>query len=91
MLQLRRVVGLSMLPTFRPGAIVLGLKGLRPKAGSIVVAEHDGLELIKRVSKIGPEGFYLVGDNASRSTDSRTYGWFASQTIKSVIIGSIKS
>jgi len=90
MIQIRRVVGPSMMPAFRPGAIVLGLTWLRPKAGSVVVAEHGGLELIKRVSRLGPEGAYLFGDNAAQSTDSRTYGWFAPASIRSVIIGSIQ-
>jgi type IV secretory pathway protease TraF len=79
-----------MLPTFRPGTIVLGSKWLRPRIGSIVVAERDGFELIKRVAQTGPEGFYLLGDNANQSTDSRAYGWFAPRSIKSVIIRSIR-
>ena len=86
----RRIVGRSMLPTLSPGTIVLGLKWLRPRVGSVVVAKRDGLELIKRVAKIGPEGLYLLGDNAQQSTDSRVYGWFSPRSIKSVIIGSIK-
>ena len=90
MLHVRRVVGPSMVPAFRPGAIVLGLKWLRPKVGSVVVAEHEGLELIKRVAKVGVRGFYLLGDNARQSTDSREYGWFTPGSIKSVIIGSLK-
>lgn len=90
MLTVRRVTGHSMQPTFRPGTIVLGLKWLRPRPGSVVVAERDGLEIIKRVGEVGKQGFYLLGDNSAGSTDSRTYGWFAPGSIKSVIIGSIK-
>ncbi len=90
MLTVRRVIGHSMQPTFRPGAVVVGLKGLRPRPGSVVVAERDGLEIIKRVGEVGERGFYLLGDNPAASTDSRTYGWFAPNSIKSVIIGSIK-
>lgn len=90
MLQIRRVVGPSMLPAYRPGTIVLGLRWLRPKIGSVVVAEHGGQEIIKRVTDVSEQGFYLRGDNAAHSTDSRAYGWFAPQAVKSVIIGSIK-
>ena len=79
-----------MLPTFRPGAVVFGLRLLRPKVGSVVVAKHNGLELIKRVAKVSQGGVYLLGDNLERSTDSRIYGWFDMRDIKSVIIGSIK-
>lgn len=90
MLQIRRVVGPSMAPAYSPGTIVLGAKWLRPRVGNVVVAERGGREIIKRVVQTGELGFYLLGDNPSQSTDSRTYGWFAPQTIKSVIIGSIK-
>ncbi len=90
MITLRRVVGPSMQPSFRPGAIVLGLGWLKPRAGSVVVAEHKGLEIIKRVAEVGERGLYLLGDNPAQSTDSRSYGWFAPSSIKSVIIGSIK-
>jgi phage repressor protein C with HTH and peptisase S24 domain len=90
MMHVRRVVGPSMEPTYQPGAVVLGLKWLRPKVGSVVVAEHGGRELIKRVARIEEQGFYLLGDNSEHSTDSRTYGWFAPKDVKSVIIGSIQ-
>lgn len=79
-----------MQPTYRPGTIVLGLKWAKPRVGSVVVAERNGLEIIKRIGDIGEQGFYLLGDNPAESTDSRTYGWFAPGSIKSVIIGSIK-
>lgn len=90
MLQVRRVVGQSMQPAYRPGTIVLGLRWLRPRVGSVVVAQHDGRELIKRVARVGQQGVYVLGDNSQYSTDSRMYGWLALNDIKSVIIGSIK-
>jgi len=90
MVTIRRIVGDSMRPTFSPGTIVLGLRFIRPRVGNIVVAEYDGREIIKRVAHIGSEGVYVLGDNADQSTDSRSYGWLAPQTIKSVIVGSIK-
>jgi type IV secretory pathway protease TraF len=87
MLMIRRVVGASMHPALRQGAIVLGLRWRRPRVGSIVVADMGGREIIKRVAKVGGQGYYLLGDNAGHSTDSRTYGWFSPGSIKSVIIG----
>lgn len=86
---IRRVVGVSMLPSYRPGAIVVGIRRLRPRIGSVVVAELDGREIIKRVERVSRRGFYLVGDNANQSTDSRKYGWFAPSLIKGVVIGSL--
>lgn len=90
MLLVRRVVGESMQPTYKPGSIVFGLRWLlRPRIGGVVVADLHGCEVIKRVSDINADGLFLLGDNSSRSTDSRTHGRFLPHTIKGVIIGSI--
>lgn len=71
---IRRVVGVSMLPTLRPGQIVLALGLLPLRAGDIVVAEVGGREVIKRIATIDEAGAMLLGDNLSSSTDSRDYG-----------------
>lgn len=89
MFVVRRVVGDSMLPEYRPGTIVVGVSWLRPKVGRVVVARHGGREIIKRVARIENEGIFVLGDNPSRSTDSRSYGYLPPRTIKSVIIWSI--
>lgn len=86
---IRRVVGESMLPAYRPGAIIVGVSRLKPRKGSVVVAELDGREIIKRVARVGRRGFYLLGDNSNQSTDSRKYGWFPPKLIKGVVIGSL--
>jgi signal peptidase I len=90
MLMIRRVVGPSMQPTLSSGELVLGLRWRRARVGSIVIADVNGREIIKRVAKIGERGIYLLGDNLTYSTDSRAYGWLTSSAIKGVIIGSIK-
>lgn len=87
MLFVRRVVGASMLPLFRPGTLVLAWQYKKPKVGDVVVAKRGTLEIIKRVSSITPDGYFLLGDNASASTDSRTYGWFDPVAVKGVVIG----
>jgi hypothetical protein len=86
----RRVVGSSMQPTYGPGAIVLGLRWRRPKVGDVVMADLHGREIVKRVSDVGPLGYYLLGDNAVHSSDSRKHGWFTSRDIKGIIIGGIR-
>lgn len=83
----RRIVGVSMLPNFHPGAIVLGLRHRRPKIGDVIIARHRDLEIIKRVKQIDDRGYFLLGDNPAESSDSRTYGWFDHQAIKAVVVG----
>ena len=84
----RRVIvsGESMLPALRPGERVLFDRLAyhlgRPRVGEIVLARHQarpGMRLIKRVAEqegLGWDEFWLLGDNAEESTDSRTLGPF---------------
>jgi len=76
-----RVVGNSMLPLLKPGEEVLidpEINQLQqPLIGDIVVVQHpreENLQLIKRVSWMSEEGFFLIGDNPQESTDSRSFG-----------------
>lgn len=74
-LGLRRVQGPSMLPTYREGAVVVVSNLMRPRVGSVVVANLASEEVIKRVRSVTEAGkFYLVGDNHAQSIDSREYG-----------------
>lgn len=69
----------SMLPTLAPGDTVLVWRFGSPKVGDIVVLNPEGLSamgpVIKRVGKIRNDRYFLVGDNAAKSTDSRQFGW----------------
>lgn len=72
------VRGRSMAPALHPGDRLLVVRALRtPQIGDVVLA-HDprepGRELIKRVADVTPQGVVLHGDNASASTDARTFG-----------------
>jgi len=85
------VVGESMLPTLRQGERVLfdRLAYLReePRVGEVVLAQHParpGLRMIKRVAAqegLAPAEFWLLGDNADESTDSRLLGPFRREDI----------
>lgn len=83
---IRRVVGASMLPHFRPGRIVLGWRPRRVRPGDVVILLHDGLEKIKRVDRIEGDKLYVVGDNATVSTDSRQFGWLPMASVKARVV-----
>ena len=74
MFYLRRVVGESMLPSARPGQLVLFWRRRRYKIGDVVLVRHGGLEKIKRIAKISGDKVFLTGDNPAASTDSRHFG-----------------
>lgn len=79
-LSLVTVRGQSMVPALRPGDRVLATRvsaraGVPP--GSVVLAtwaEYPGLLAVKRVVRAVPGGYWVEGDNAYESDDSRTYG-----------------
>ena len=89
----KRVVvrGRSMLPALSAGERVLfdRLAYLvdRPSVGDIVLARHTaraGVRMVKRVARgegLGPDEFWLLGDNAEESTDSRALGVFRREDI----------
>lgn len=83
---IRRVEGLSMLPAFSHGKIVLGWRFKRPRVGDVVIARHHRIELIKRVSEMQDGKVFLLGDNAEASTDSRQFGWLPSGAIVAVVV-----
>jgi type IV secretory pathway protease TraF len=63
-----------MLPALRPGQVVVAVRQRKAHAGYVVIFSHDGLEKIKRVALVSSGGIYMLGDNATASTDSRQFG-----------------
>lgn len=86
MFKLRRVVGDSMLPTLRPGQLVIATRWVRLSPGSIVIAPLGGREVIKRVKSVKAQGIELIGDNLEASTDSRVYGLVDPRSVIGVVI-----
>jgi nickel-type superoxide dismutase maturation protease len=83
---IRRVEGLSMLPSFSHGKIVVGWRFRQPRVGDVVIARHHRVEVIKRISEMQDGQVFLLGDNAEESTDSRQFGWLPSHAIVAVVV-----
>ena len=75
-----------MEPTLKENSLVLGVRIFDDiKVGDIVIFEYDGKLLVKRVAAIGGEtievngvlyavpesNYFMLGDNATKSYDSR--------------------
>ena len=83
--------GTSMNPTLKDGEVVLvDRKPEKIEVGDIVVAKHpveQTGEIVKRVARINERGHYfLVGDNAEDSNDSRTFGAVSREYIKGKVV-----
>lgn len=86
-LQFRRVVGSSMMPTLKPDKLVVATSlysHLKP--GDIVIVSHQSLEKIKRLKDIREGEIFIVGDNEEDSLDSRSFGWLSSETVLGKVI-----
>lgn len=77
-----------MQPGLRAGDEVLldpgAYRHRAPRVGEIVLVLHprSGEPILKRIARIEPGGLFLTGDNAASSTDSRTWGLFAPETVQ---------
>lgn len=82
-----RVVGESMLPTLRPGDVLLVRGGARPAPGDLVVAELPGGRGagVKRAVRHEPEGWWLERDSRTTGTDSWLFGAVADDAVRGVV------
>ncbi|HQU82148.1 MAG TPA: nickel-type superoxide dismutase maturation protease [Pyrinomonadaceae bacterium] len=82
--------GTSMNPTLYDGEVVLVDRNSEPQVGDIVVAKHpveQTTEIVKRIQRINEHGHYfLVGDNAEDSNDSREFGAVRREYIKGKVV-----
>jgi phage repressor protein C with HTH and peptisase S24 domain len=76
-----------MLPTLRPGQLVLASPwhGALQK-NSVVVVRHDNIDKIKRIRKIKSNRLFVVGDNSGSSLDSRSFGWLRLDSVIGKVI-----
>lgn len=93
------IEGGSMAPTLAPGDWALTIPVRRPKVGDVVVVEHParpGYEMVKRVTagpgdRVGdrtldPDGWWVEGDFAAASTDSRQFGPVRMDGVKGKVV-----
>ncbi len=70
--------GPSMLPTLRPGDQLLVRRDALVRVGDVVAARRPDrpfLVVVKRVERVTADGrWWLAGDNAAASDDSRVFG-----------------
>lgn len=89
-----RVTGNSMLPLLQPGEEILihprAYRHQCPLPGDLVVVSHPSrpeLRLVKRVVQVKEDGdCFLMGENTSESTDSRSFGWVSSDHLLGKVI-----
>ena len=83
-----RVVGRSMEPTLAEGDFVLVDRSRQPRIGQIVVAYHPrrrDLLVVKRLQALEQGRLFLVGDNPTEGTDSRSWGPIESNQMVGVV------
>ena len=68
------VRGPSMLPTLAPGEWLLVRRRAPAEPGRVIVVRRPDRLVVKRAVRRTPEGWWVEGDNAAASDDSRTFG-----------------
>jgi nickel-type superoxide dismutase maturation protease len=73
-----KIEGNSMFPTLRDGDTVIVNPHDKIRVGDLIVAKHPfkmSVTFVKRVAEITGDGrYFVVGDNALESEDSRSFG-----------------
>ena len=88
-----------MMPTLLPGDWALAVSRPRVGQGDVVVVEHPGrpgYEMVKRViavpggsvgdRRLGRDEFWVEGDRADASTDSRQFGPVRREHLKAKVL-----
>ncbi len=72
------ISGESMFPTLKPGQSVVTFNWSyffsKPRVGELVVLMHDKSPIIKRIKQLKADKIFVIGDNPTKSTDSRNFG-----------------
>lgn len=83
------VKGRSMEPTLVEGEYLSCNTSRKARksinVGDIIVFKKNGYAVIKRVTKIFRNAYFVVGDNKNHSTDSRQYGSISYKDVIGVV------
>ncbi len=82
---LRRVSGNSMKPSLKTGDIIMVKRRFKINRGNVIIIKLTDREIVKRVADVKKDKVYVLGDNPSESTDSRSLGWLS----KNQVVGKI--
>jgi nickel-type superoxide dismutase maturation protease len=94
------IEGASMAPTLLPGDWALAAAGIRVRRGDVVVVEHParpGYEMVKRLTAmpgenvgadrlLGPDEYWVEGDDPNASTDSRRFGPVRREALRAKVL-----
>jgi nickel-type superoxide dismutase maturation protease len=93
------IEGGSMAPALAPGDWALAVPARHAKVGEVVVVEHPGrpgYEMVKRLAAgpgdrvgertLGPDEWWVEGDFAVASTDSRQFGPVSRDRLKAKVV-----
>ncbi len=96
-LGLYRVAGTSMLPAYDPGDLLVAMRvpGRRSThasrwlltPGRAVVVRRPERVLVKRLVRREQGGWWVQGDAADASTDSRAFGVVPQAQVEAVVLG----
>ena len=79
-----------MFPTLSPGEKIITASVLfsKLKIQDIVICcdPRTQLPLVKRISTIKNNTYFVIGDNKKKSTDSRVFGWLQKKDILAKVI-----
>lgn len=90
-LGLARVHGRSMLPTLRPGDLLVVVHGARPRVGGLVVVRlPDGTVAVKRAARREPDGWWVERDNPREGVDSWLVGAVPDERVVARVLGRVR-
>ena len=89
MLLLYQIKGESMAPTLKNDQKVLAIKFFfNLHKNDVIILKHPTTKqlLIKRITKMKNNSYYVEGDNKHSSTDSRDFDWIKKDSIVAKVV-----